>query len=109
MKLVRMENIYEALKNNQSIPKRPIPPEMPSYSSPSDAYYSPPSDGNPYSAHEGQNDPYTPSSGSQCDSYSPPVGPQTRFQSVPRTGSYGLVTIILHLLAKEQVGCINEV
>lgn len=38
MKLVRMGNYYEALKNNQSVPRAPAPPKEPTYSRPSDYY-----------------------------------------------------------------------
>jgi len=101
MKLVSTGDTYEALKNNQSVPKRAPPPEMSNYGYSSDtyehgsdSYYAPPSHENPYSTHEGGNDSYySPPADSRYDSYSPAGGPpQTESsgsQSGPRTGPYG--------------------
>lgn len=68
MKLVRMGNSYEALKNNQSIPKRSAAPPPPSYSRPSDGYY-PPGYYNPSGRRDAHNAPPPPSAPQGGGSY----------------------------------------
>lgn len=74
MKFVQMGDGYEALKNNQSIPKRVVSPEPTSYHSPypSDPY-SPSRDMNPYSHRDPYYGPQEPAYDTQEPSYGSPV------------------------------------